>query len=156
MSVTPLNLMNEFDMEELTSKFALLSVKDKKRKWTDTDMCAEENMPVEEEVVVQNPQIVDYVNRYIVIENDDLEEGEICEGEGEREDVEEDTRMNVVEDDEEDNHVNVVEDVEEDNHVNVIEDDEDTRMVVVEDEDEDRDFDEIEDSGPLKLSDLYV
>jgi hypothetical protein len=143
MSVTPLNLMNEFDMEELTSKFALLSVKDKKRKWTDTDMCAEENMPVEEEVVVQNPQIVDYVNRYIVIENDDLEEGEIWEGE--REDVEEDTRMNVVEDDEEDNHVNVVEDDEEDNHVNVVEDDVEHRYFV-----------EMEDSGPLKLSDLYV
>ena len=127
MSATPLNLMYEFEyaqIEELTSKFSELNIKDKKRKWSDTDMAHDEEHNV-------FPPIISYIDRYIVIEHDDdLEDGEIAEYEeledgeiAEHEQLEEDTRMDVVEDD---------------------------------DEDEDYYIVEMEDSGPLKLSDLYV
>jgi hypothetical protein len=140
MSVTPLNLIDEFEfeqIEELTSKFSELNIKDKKRKWSDTDMAHDEEHNV-------SLPIITYIDRYNIIENDeDLEDGEIAEHE-----------------DLEDGEIAEHEDLE-DGEIAEHEDlEEDTRMDVVEDEDEDEDEDyyivEIEDSGPLKLSDLYV
>jgi hypothetical protein len=128
MSVTPLNLIDEFDcaqIEELTSKFSELNIKDKKRKWSDTDMAREEEKHNVLELVIN---YIENIEKYIVIENDDLEDGEIVENDGDLEDGE------IVENDD---------DLEEDTRMDVVEDEE---YYIV----------EMEDSGPLKLSDLDV
>jgi len=136
MSIIPVNLVEEFEceqIEELISKFSELSIKDRKRKWSDTDMVDEEELNVFEPVITY----IENIEKYIVIENDDLEDGEIAEHNDDPEDGD-------LEDGE----------IAEDGDLEDGDLEEDTRMDVV--EDEHYYIVEMEDSGPLKLSDLDV